>query len=162
MIDNGYDITIIDNLSTGHKNLIPKKAKLIITDINNVSKVANLLKEKKFDIVLHFAGYIRVDESVREPDKYLENNYSKTKIFIDNCLHHGLNRVIFSSTASVYGNSKHRMVTEEASISPLNPYALSKLKVEKYLVERSKNSDLKYTILRYFNVADTSLKWGQV
>ena len=90
LIEKGYDVTIIDNLSTGNKKIVPKKANLIKCDIANVQKIKKLLNEKKFEIVLHFAGLIRVDESVKYPRKYIQNNYIKSKLFIDNYV--GCNR----------------------------------------------------------------------
>ena len=77
LIDKGYEVTVIDSLVTGNKNLIPKKAKLVVSDIADEKKIDVLFKKKQFDLVMHFAGLIRVDESVREPKKYYEFNYKK-------------------------------------------------------------------------------------
>ena len=106
LIDRGYSVTVIDNLITGHKSLVNKKANLVVSDISNVRRISKLLKEKKFDIVLHFAGLIRGDESVKKPQKYLNYNFNKSKIFFNTCHDNGIKKIIFSSTASVYGNSK--------------------------------------------------------
>jgi len=158
LIDKGYSVTVIDSLITGHKSLVNKKAKLVISDINNVKKISNLLKKQKFDIVLHFAGLIRVEESVKNPKKYLNNNFNKSKIFLKTCCENGLKKVIFSSTASVYGNSKIPKVNEKEKVKPANPYAQSKLLFEKYLLKISKTHNLKFVILRYFNVAGADIK----
>ena len=89
LIEKGYNITIIDSLITGNKQLVPKEANLEICDITDTDKVTQILKSKKFEAVLHFAGLIRVEESVKYPEKYIEFNYNKAKIFLDICKEHG-------------------------------------------------------------------------
>ena len=158
LVDRGYNITIIDSLLTGNKKLIPKKAKFINSDISNVKKINRILQKNKFDLVIHFAGLIRVDESVKFPKKYLNNNYEKTKIFLSICLKNGLKKLIFSSTAAVYGNPKKNKVSENNKLNPLNPYAKSKLMIENFIKKLSKKNDLKFVILRYFNVAGADKK----
>ena len=164
LVDKGFSVTVIDNLITGNKSLVNKKAKLIICDIANVKKISQVLKNKKFDIVLHFAGLIRVDESVKKPKKYLDYNYNKSKIFFNTCCNNGIKKIIFSSTASVYGNLTKSKVSEKNAVKPINPYAKSKLLFEKYLLKKSKTSDIRYIILRYFNVAgaDKKLRSGLI
>ena len=158
LIEKGYNVTIIDNLSTGNKKIVPKKAELINCDIADVKKVKKLINKKKFEIVLHFAGLIRVDESVKYPKKYIQNNYIKSKVFIDSCISCNLKNIIFSSTAAVYGNPKKNKVDEKDKLKPLNPYAKSKLMIEKLIIDRAKKRSLKYIILRYFNVAGAEKK----
>ena len=82
LIEKGYNVTIIDSLITGNKELVPNKAKLEICDIADTKIVTQILKNQKFDAVIHFAGLIRVDESVKYPKKYIEVNYKKAKIFL--------------------------------------------------------------------------------
>jgi len=158
LIEKGYNITIIDSLITGNKQLVPKEANLEICDITDTDKVTQILKSKKFEAVLHFAGLIRVEESVKYPEKYIEFNYNKAKIFLDICFQNNLNKVIFSSTAAVYGNPKKDKVIESDELNPLSPYADSKLMLENYLIDQSKNVNVKYIILRYFNVAGADQK----
>ena len=158
LIEKGYNITIIDNLITGNKQLVPKEANLEICDITDTDKVTQILKSKKFEAVLHFAGLIRVDESVKYPEKYIEFNYNKAKIFLDICFQNNLNKVIFSSSAAVYGNPKKDKIIESDELNPLSPYADSKLMLENYLIDQSKNVNVKYIILRYFNVAGADQK----
>ena len=83
LIDKGHSVTIIDNLTTGNKRLVPKKAKLHICDIANKSKVSEIINKQKFNLVMHFAGLIRVDESIKKPKKYISHNYEKSKIFFN-------------------------------------------------------------------------------
>jgi len=162
LLDKGFEVTIIDSLITGSKAVVPQKAKLVICDISDEKKVNEIIQNNQFDLVMHFAGLIRVDESVKEPKKYNEYNFEKSKIFLKICIKNNLNKVIFSSTASVYGNPNNNNVSEDDPINPLNPYAISKLKFENFLVEESNKGKINYIILRYFNVAgaDEKLRTG--
>ena len=158
LVDNGYNVTCIDSLITGNKKLIPKEVELNIFDIDEKQKVSNLIKSKNFDLVMHFAGLIRVDESVEQPKRYRDFNFFKAKNFFETCFENNLNKVIFSSTAAVYGNPKNPKVTEKDRTNPLNPYASSKLELENFLKEKSNYYNFKYVILRYFNVAGADYK----
>ena len=164
LLDKGFDVTIIDNLETGSKLLIPKKAKLEVCDIADKKKISNILKKNKFEGVLHFAGLIRVEESMQNPKKYYEYNYKKAKIFFDTCVKNGVKNFIFSSTAAVYGNPSSNKVNELQKLNPINPYAISKMKVENYLINLKIKKKIKFVILRYFNVAgaDMKLRTGQI
>lgn len=158
LVDNGYNVTCIDSLITGNKKLIPKEVDLNIFDIDEKQKVSNLIRSKNFDLVMHFAGLIRVDESVEQPKRYRDFNFLKAKNFFETCFENNLNKVIFSSTAAVYGNPKNPKVTEKDRTNPLNPYATSKLELENFLKEKSNYYNFKYIILRYFNVAGADYK----
>ena len=164
LLDKGFKVTVIDNLITGNKELVPKKAKLIIADIADEKKIEDVITNEKFDLVMHFAGLIRVDESVKEPEKYNEFNFEKAKKFLNICFKNKLFKIIFSSTASVYGNSKKQKVLETDPLDPLNPYAISKLKLENFIISKSKKLKISYIILRYFNVAgaDERLRSGLI
>ena len=158
LTDNNYNVTCIDSLVTGNKELLPNKVNLNIFDIADKEKVSNLIKSNNFDLVMHFAGLIRVDESVKQPDKYQNFNFTKAKIFLKTCYENNLNKVIFSSTASVYGDPINEKVSEEDQLKPLNPYASSKLELENFIKISSKEFNSKYIILRYFNVAGAGSK----
>ena len=158
LIDNGVEVTIIDSLITGHKELVPKKAKFENCDIVDDKKITEIINRDKFDLVMHFAGLIRVDESLKEPEKYNEYNYIKAKSFLNTCIKNNLNKIIFSSTASVYGDSESKKVSEKDKLNPLNPYAKSKLKLEKFIIDKSNKQNINYIILRYFNVAGADYK----
>ena len=163
LVDNRHSVTVIDSLITGNKKLVPKKAKLYICDIADDLKVTEIIKKQKFDLVMHFAGLIRVDESIKKPKKYINYNYKKSKIFFNTCFKNKLQKFIFSSTASVYGNVKNK-ASENSWKNPMNPYAKSKLKTENFIIQQSKKKSISYIILRYFNVAgaDKKLRTGQI
>ncbi len=164
LIDNGYNVTVVDNLITGNEKLVPKKAHLEICDISDISKVKKIITKKNYDAVMHFAGLIRVDESVKYPKKYFEYNYEKAKIFLETCFENNLKKIIFSSTAAIYGNPSKDKVSEIDTLNPLNPYASSKMKLENFLIDHAKNNEIKHVILRYFNVAgaDEKLRSGLI
>ena len=164
LLDKGYKVSIIDNLITGNKNLIPKKSKFFLCDIANQKRVTEIIKGNNFDIVMHFAGLVKVDESIKYPKRYNDFNYNKGKIFLDTCFKNNLKKIIFSSTASVYGNANNKKVKEDNNLKPLNPYAKSKIKLENYLIKNSKVKNFKFIILRYFNVAgaDKRLRSGLI
>ena len=163
ILDNKYDVTVVDDLSTGNKNLIPKDIKLINTNINNSEKISNILKQENFDLLLHFAGFIKVEESVQYPDKYFKNNTDNAIELFETCYKNNLKNIIFSSTAAVYGNPiTNNSILEDENLNPINPYGESKVKTEEYLL----NNKNKYNsiILRYFNVAgaDPDLRSGLI
>ena len=164
LIDQSCNVTIVDNLVTGNKTLLNPKAKFVNCDIADTKNISKIIINSKFDIVMHFAGLIRVDESVKEPERYNEFNFEKAKIFLNTCFKNGLKRIIFSSTASVYGNPIKNNVSETDDLNPLNPYAETKLKLENYIINKSKSDDISYIILRYFNVAgaDEKLRSGLI
>ena len=159
LLDQKHEVTIIDSLVTSNSKLIPDKAVFVKSDIANKEKISEILKNKSFDVVMHFAGLTRVGESVNFPDKYFENNYEKAKIFFNTCIKFGLKKIIFSSTASVYGNIKAKKnILESQKPKPTNPYSESKVRLENFLIEQSKKKLIATTILRYFNVAGADKK----
>ena len=164
LIDKNYKVTVIDNLVTGYKKLVNKKAKFYNYDVADKNIINDILNKNKFDLVIHLAGLIRVDESIKKPKKYNDNNYIKSKIFLNNCINHNIKKIIFSSTATVYGNYKKNIISENNRLNPINPYSKSKLKFENYIINQSKKKKIKYIILRYFNVAgaDQKLRSGLI
>lgn len=158
LIDKGHKVTIIDSLITGSKELIPSKASFVQCDISNIKKITKIIKSNNFDIVLHFAGLVKVDESIKFPKKYDDYNYKKAKIFLNICFQNDLKKIIFSSTASVYGNPNGKKVSENNRLKPMNPYAKSKIKLEKFIIKKSKIDNINFIILRYFNVAGADPK----
>ena len=163
LIDSGHKVHIIDNLSTGNANLIPKEAIFTKCNINDYEKVSNILSFNQFDILMHFAGYIQVEESMSNPNKYFENNTDNAITLFKICKENNLDKVIFSSTAAAYGLIKNNeLIDENSELKPQNPYAQSKINTEKYLLKNK--DDFNFIILRYFNVAgaDPKLRSGQL
>ena len=155
LLDEGHEVIIIDNLSTGVINNIPKKAEFLKLDIADTKKLNKIFLKKKIDVVFHFAAFINNEESLKYPKKYFKNNFEKGKIFLENCIKNNINRFIYSSTAAVYGN-KNKRVNENDQLKPLSAYPKSKLKLEDYL--KKNKSEISCIILRYFNVAGVDKK----
>ncbi len=154
-LDRGHQVHIIDDFSTGSRKNLPKKAKFTKCKISDKKKISTILSKSKFDVLLHFAAFIDVEESVEKPKKYLQNNFKNTIKLLKICRDFNLKNIIFSSTAAVYGNSKTGYCTEKSELKPLSMYAKSKLKVENFLRKQKK---LRYIVLRYFNVAGADIK----
>ena len=159
LIDKGHEVTIVDNLISGNSKLVPKKANFINSDISDEKKIRDLLKKEKFDLIMHFAGLVKVEESLLHPERYKLNNVDKAKTFIKACMECGLNKIIFSSSAGVYGNTPSmEKLNESSELMPTNPYSKTKHEFEKYLLNLSKENKIKCIILRYFNVAGADKK----
>ena len=161
--ENGHDLVIVDDLSTGRKESI-LYGRHEQKNINDQAFMESLFKNEKFEACFHFAGSIIVPESVTDPLKYYENNTKNTYSIINLCVKHNVNKFIFSSTAAVYGDSSSEGVYDETSrVEPLNPYGRSKLMTEWMLQDTSSAEDLNFIALRYFNVsgANIDLKIGQ-
>ena len=160
LLKNNYDITVIDNLINGDKKLLPPKVKFIKSNINNTEKLRKELKGH-YDLVIHCAAFIDARESDILPKKYIKNNFIYAKKFLNFCVSIGIKKFILSSTCAVYAKTKFK-VSEKSTIGPVSTYGLSKLKIENYLKNISKEKKIHYVILRYFNVAgaDPKLKYG--
>ena len=163
ILEQGHKVVVIDDLSTGNKNLIPEQIELINCNINNEEKIGKVLQQQKFDILLHFAGFIKVEESVQNPKKYFINNTENAIKLFETCYKHNLKNIIFSSTAAAYGNPiNNSSIQENSELKPLNPYGESKVKTENYLLQNKHRYNS--IILRYFNVAgaDPNLRSGLI
>ena len=153
LLDAGYDITVIDDLSMGHEKLIPDKVKFVKANINDTSSLNNLFQKKSFDALMHFAGFVQVEESVKYPEKYFNNNTKNATILFENCINNGLINIIFSSTAAVYGNPNNKLIIEETDLNPLNPYGESKVLTENKLrnMKKSQYIRISKTIIQKLN-----------
>ncbi len=149
----GYDIVTYDNLSTGSVGAL-SYGKLFVGDLSDQEQLTQVFTQHHFEAVLHFAASISVPESVLNPLNYYSNNTANTLNLLHCCQAFGVNKFIFSSTAAVYGQPEgNDPITEDIIPQPLNPYGSSKLMSERLIRDYAAASDLKYIILRYFNVA---------
>ena len=158
-----YEILVYDNLSTGHEWAV-LYGRLVKGDLSDKFFLDRVIKEFKPDAIMHFAAFIQVEESVREPLKYYRNNTVNTLNLLEAMKENGVKNFIFSSTAAVYGIPEKVPVNEDAPLNPINPYGSSKVAVERILSDLSQTSDFNYVSLRYFNVAgaDPEGRLGQV
>jgi UDP-glucose 4-epimerase len=153
LLDGGEDVVVLDNLSTGVRELVSEKARLIIGDVADADLTRKILREHRVDAVIHFAGSVVVPESVEKPLLYYGNNTAASLSLINACVSEQVRNFVFSSTAAVYGASEEPKVAEDAPKDPINPYGRSKLLTEYILADATKAHDFRYTALRYFNVA---------
>ena len=153
LTDMGEDVVVLDNLSTGFWWSVSPKAKLIEGDIGDEALINRLMAEHKFDAVVHFAGSIVVPDSVSDPLGYYLNNTVKSRLLMACAVKAGIPRLIFSSTAAVYGNPLTQPVFEDAVPAPISPYGSSKLMTEWMLKDAHVAHGLQFIALRYFNVA---------
>ncbi|RMH14565.1 MAG: UDP-glucose 4-epimerase GalE [Gammaproteobacteria bacterium] len=149
---HGYKITVFDNLSTGHRGSV-LHGDLIEADLANIEGLDRLFSERKFDAVMHFASSLLVGESVSDPAKYYRNNVCNAVNLLDVMVRHGVRRLIFSSTAAIFGMPQYVPINEAHPRSPINPYGKSKLMVEQLLEDYDHAYGLKSVCLRYFNAA---------
>ena len=145
-----HQIDVLDNLSTGFKEN-SQNYKLHICDLSNKEQVHKILKENKYEMVMHFASSINVGESYDHPMKYYENNVINTLNLLECMIDLKIFNFIFSSTAAVYGEPESIPIKEEQNSSPINPYGKTKSLVENILSDYDKSYGLKYISLRYFN-----------
>jgi len=158
LLDVGDEVVVLDRLSTGFEWAIAPEAKLVVGDIGDVELVKSIVAEHKVDAIIHFAGSIVVPESVSDPLGYYDNNTAKTRNLLEAAVTSGVPHFIFSSTAAVYGGAGSEPVREDAPLHPESPYGRSKLMTEWMLQDAARAHPLKYTILRYFNVAGADPK----
>jgi UDP-glucose-4-epimerase GalE len=150
MLGRGYDVTVVDDLSRGHRhNVAPER--LRVMPLADTEGLARLMETGRFDAVVHFAGYIAVGESVREPELYFSNNVGGSLSLFTAMAQAGLSRLVFSSTAAVYGNPARVPITEDMPFQPVSPYGESKAMVEKVLGWLDRHRGLRSVALRYFN-----------
>ncbi|MCC6787596.1 MAG: UDP-glucose 4-epimerase GalE [Hyphomonadaceae bacterium] len=153
LVEAGYDVIILDDLSTGHRSLVPEKARIVVGDVGESHLLDQLFTKDNVEAVIHLAGKILPQESIANPLLYYRENLCKSVALISSMLRHNVHRIIFSSTAAVYGSSQEALVTEASPTKPISPYGQSKLSVELVLASASVAHNLQATVLRYFNVA---------
>lgn len=151
--DSGWDVVVIDNLTTGFAFAVPDGVPFYRGDVSDTDLVARIIAEHGIGAIMHFAGSIIVPESVADPLKYYDNNTMKSRSLIASAVRVGVRHFIFSSTAATYGVPETVPISEEAPQSPINPYGWSKLMTEQMLVDTAAAHPMNYCILRYFNVA---------
>jgi UDP-glucose 4-epimerase len=151
--ESGYHVVVLDNLSTGKRELVPGDVGFVEGDVGDRELTEQVIERFGIDAVIHFAGSIVVPESVRNPLEYYRNNTCVSRNLIASCVSKGVRYMVFSSTAAVYGNPTTIPVTEDMPTMPMNPYGASKLMTEWILRDTGSAHGLTYVTLRYFNVA---------
>ncbi len=164
LIRRGFNVVVLDDLSTGFRSLVQTAAKFYEGSILDVEKVTDILIKEKINGVIHFAAKIIVPESIFQPLNYYTNNTMGVIKILEACKIANVTNFVFSSTAAVYGNGSGVLINELHPTAPINPYGFSKLMSEQIIKDVEKEFGLKSIILRYFNVAGASesQKYGQL
>ncbi|MFV0519888.1 MAG: UDP-glucose 4-epimerase GalE [Lachnospirales bacterium] len=157
LLKSGEDVIVVDNLITGHKESVDKRAKLFIGDIKDKSFLRDVFSKNNINAVIDFAAYSLVGESVNSPLKYFENNVYGTICLLEVMVEFDVKSIVFSSTAATFGEPEVSPIVEDVIKNPTNPYGESKLCVEKILKWVDNAHGLKYAVLRYFNVAGADI-----
>lgn len=151
LVEQGHDVTIIDNFSTGNREAVPSQAIIVEGDVRD--KASEVLAQGGFEGVIHFAARSLVGESVQKPDEYWQHNLVTTLALLDAMRANDVNNLVFSSTAATYGEPKEVPITEDFPTQPTNPYGASKLAIDYAITSYANAFGLGATSLRYFNVA---------
>jgi len=159
LIRRGYDPVVVDNLSKGHRHNVDAK-RLVVMDIADTEALRGLLEREGVQSVIHFAGFIAVGESTREPELYFSNNLSGTLSLLTAMRRAGVSKLVFSSTAAVYGTPSRIPITEDQPFDPVSPYGESKVMVEKILRWLDQCRGLRSIALRYFNACGADPEAG--
>lgn len=153
LIDQGYEAIVVDNLQSGHEKAIHQNAKFYKGDIRDRFFLRSVFEKEQIDGVIHFAANSIVGESMKDPLKYFDNNVYGTQIVLETMRDAGVQHIVFSSTAAVYGEPEAVPITEDMATTSTSTYGETKLAIEKMMQWCEKAFDLKYVALRYFNVA---------
>jgi UDP-glucose 4-epimerase len=157
----GHDVVVLDDLTTGHRAAVPQTATLRVGTYGDETAVAAILRDEGIDAVLHCAARSLVGESVRDPSRYYRDNVAGGVALLEAARSAGVDRIVFSSTAAVYGVPTTTPIPEDAPLDPINPYGESKRTFEGALGWYARAYGLRTVSLRYFNVAGATAELGE-
>jgi UDP-glucose 4-epimerase len=158
LISRGYEVVVLDNLSYGHERTLPKQAKFIKADLADKDNLISVMKAENIGAVVHFAGFIAVGESVKEPLMYARNNLVYGFNLLEAMKECGVCKIIFSSSAAVYGDPERVPIDEDAPLQPTSPYGDTKMIFEKALAWCNDAYGINSVCLRYFNAAGADIE----
>jgi UDP-glucose 4-epimerase len=153
LVQAGHSVVVFDDLSHGHRQAVPAGAELVVGDIGDAAALDAVFARRSFDGVMHFAALIEAGESMQVPERYFHNNASGTLSLLEAMLRHKVGRLVFSSTAALFGNPDRVPIAEDDRLLPTNAYGASKLLVEQMLPWLNTAHGLRFACLRYFNAA---------
>ncbi|MBX7147978.1 UDP-glucose 4-epimerase GalE [bacterium] len=157
LISQQYQVVVLDNFYSGHRQYVDSQAVIVEGNTGNRKILDDIFEKNSIHALIHMAAHIEVGESVENPFKYYTNNTLNSLNVIKASIDHKIPKIIFSSTAAVYGMPKVNQVDEKTPLLPINPYGHSKLMTEQMLQDLAAYSQTKYIILRYFNVAGAAV-----
>jgi UDP-glucose 4-epimerase len=161
LLGDGHQVVVYDNLSKGHRDAVVAGAELVEGDLVDAAKLNQTLRERQIEAVIHMAASSLVGESVEKPNKYYQNNVVAGLVLLEAMLACDVKRLVFSSTAAVYGEPETQPIEESAPTTPTNPYGETKLAFEHALKWIDRANGLRYASLRYFNAAGATANCGE-
>lgn len=162
LVNDGHTVVVYDNLAKGHAQAVVDGADFVEGDLGDGDKLNDTLHDNRIEAVIHMAASSLVGESVQEPGKYYNNNLLAGLVLLDGMLACGVKKIVFSSTAAVYGEPEKQPISESDPTNPTNPYGESKLAFERAMHWYERAHGLKYASLRYFNAAGATENCGEV
>ena len=156
---HGHTITVLDNLSTGHRDAV-RWGEMVEADLLDANALEQVFKHRRFDAVMHFCARSLVGESVNKPYRYYANNVSGTLNLLESMRRHGVEKIVFSSTAAIFGTPDCAVIDEDQPTIPINPYGASKLMAERIFADAARAYGLRSVALRYFNAAGALSEHG--
>ena len=161
LVRAGHAVTVVDSLEKGHREAVHPGARLVQGDFGDAALLDTVFTGSAFDAVMHFAAYIEAGESMVDPGRFFVNNTARPLVLLERAVAHGVNRLIFSSTAATYGNPEYTPIDEDHPKAPTNTYGYAKLLVEGALEWMSRLRGLGYVSLRYFNASGCGGELGE-
>jgi UDP-glucose 4-epimerase len=161
LLSAGHHVVVYDNLAKGHLDAIHPEATFVRADLAERDHLRQTLEAQQVEAVIHMAAFSLVGESVAHPERYFENNVAGSLAVVSSMLQAGVRRLVFSSTAALYGEQEHMPIDEDAQTQPTNPYGASKLLVEQMLPWMAEAHGFICTSLRYFNAAGATERCGE-
>ncbi len=161
LLDHGHQVTVFDALITGHRAAVDQRAAFVQGNLNDDTALDDAFQQARPEGIIHFAAFIEVGESMRHPGKYFANNIAAGIHLLEAAVRHQVRKIVFSSTAAVYGLPEHNPIPDGAPVAPINPYGESKLAFERILHWYHAIHGLQYAALRYFNAAGATTGHGE-
>ena len=161
LVRTGHQVTVYDNLTHGHRLAVPPRASLVEGDLADQDRLNHVFRTMEPDAVLHFAALIEAGESMKVPERFFRNNAATTLTLLETMLKNRVKKLVFSSTAALYGNPAETPIAETAGLRPTNAYGESKLMAEQMLLWFRRIHGLRYASLRYFNAAGATPERGE-
>ena len=161
LINSGHNVTVLDNLSEGHRSAVDPRARFIEGNLGDPKTASQAIKDARAEAIIHFAAHALVGESMQNPGKYFRNNVAWGHELLEATVQNKVRKFVFSSTCATYGPPDRVPMTEDLPQRPINPYGESKLMFEKMLLWYQKIFGLEFVAFRYFNAAGASQKYGE-
>jgi len=161
LVARGFPVVVVDNLTQGHRAALPDAVEFFRADLLEPEQIARVFEEHPIEAVIHLAAVSVVGESVRQPLRYYQQNVTGLLNLLEAMCRAGTRRIVFSSTASVYGTPEHLPLTEAAPLRPVNPYGWTKVVGEQILADAAEAHGIRAITLRYFNVAGATERCGE-